>query len=86
METTKTINFQDITKLPLQTHVYTNRAGGFVHVHTPHKGKVTLDLQYDGMFAVHDVLANDTIRALRELEYDARAFLFEEWLKANPTP
>lgn len=79
-EKTKTINFQDVTALPLETHVYPNRAGGMVRVLTPHQGYVEIDLQYDGILDVYDTLTTKVVDQLQRLEYEAKKHLLEKWL------
>ena len=51
-----------------------------MRVLTPHKDWVELDLQHNGMFAVHDTLTTDITSRLRSLEQEGMEYLLTQWL------
>jgi len=81
-QSSQKINFQDFTELPVTSHLRADTTGGVVEVITPHKGKVNLDMRYDGMLNVYDKLTTRLINEIKKLENESYEYLLDKWKKS----
>lgn len=88
MATTKKLDLQQFTKLPLEVVEVASRPLPDLIVMTPHRGKVEIKLKEEmhplfGSVTQVDKHSKKIIQEIAKLEREAKNHLLDNWLKTN---